>query len=125
MSIHVCKQCGSRFEYCRMCVFRPIRYKDAGFCSKECYEASKNVVAPTVKIEPIVEEISIVEPIVEDEVESSIEDIQPIEDVEVEVEAVVSAETPIETTTAVESEIKNETSNTYKNKKNKYETVHE
>ncbi len=56
MSVHVCKQCGLRFEYCRKCVFKPMYYKDAGYCSKECYEASKN---------------------------SNIEEVVPIEDVEV------------------------------------------
>ena len=68
MSILVCKQCGSRCEYCRACVFRPIRYKDNGFCSKECYEASKIEIPKPVEVEPIVEEISIVvtEPIVEE-----------------------------------------------------------
>ena len=79
MSIHVCKQCGSRFEYCRMCVFRPIRYKDNGFCSKECYEASKKVVEPVVEIESIVEEITTVEieeAVVEDNNEPLIEEIQ-------------------------------------------------
>ena len=114
MNIHVCKQCGSRFEYCRTCVFRPIRYKDKGFCSKECYEASKKVVEPIVEIEPIVEEITTVEPIVEN--------IQPIEEeisVEAEPETIVLEEAPIETTTVVEPTIKKET-NTYKNKKNKY-----
>lgn len=49
MSIHVCKQCGSKFEYCRKCVFRPIMYKDLGFCSKECYEASKNKIKEVVQ----------------------------------------------------------------------------
>lgn len=102
MSIHVCKQCGLRFEYCRACVFRPIRYKDAGFCSKECYEASKNVV---VEAEPIKEEILI-------------EEVQPTEEV-IEVDTVVEAEIPVVETT----EIKKET-NTYKKKKNKYQ-VHE
>ena len=116
MSIHVCKQCGSQFEYCRACVFRPIRYKDNGFCSKECYEASKN------KVELIVEEV--VETI-------PVEDIVPTEEVSVEVEAetLVEEEAPIEVesevaieenpTTVVETTIKNET-NTYKKKKNKY-----
>ena len=42
MDIHVCKQCGLKFSYCRKCVFKPTYYKDLGFCSKECYEASKN-----------------------------------------------------------------------------------
>ncbi len=117
MDIHVCKQCGSRFVYCRACVFRPVRYKDNGFCSKECYESSK------IKVKPIVEEV--VETI-------SVEDITPIEEevsVEVETETIVEEDTPTEvaveaivsdeTTTVVEPTIKKET-NTYKNKKNKY-----
>ena len=114
MSVHVCKQCGLRFEYCRMCVFRPVRYKDKGFCSKECYEASKNVVEPVVELEPVVEEVVTVEPIVED-VQPIVEEIitEPSAEVEVFVEASIVAEPTI----------KNET-NTYKNKKNKYE-VHE
>lgn len=61
MSIHVCKQCGLRFEYCRMCVFRPIRYKDNGFCSKECYEASKIEIPEKIEVETIEVEIPIVE----------------------------------------------------------------
>ena len=104
MDIHVCKQCGTRFVYCRACVFRPIRYKDAGFCSKECYEASKKVVEPTV------EEVSIIEvnePLVE----------------KIEAETIVPTENFAETTIAEEPIIKKET-NTYKKKKNKYE-VHE
>ena len=121
MSIHVCKQCNSHFEYCRVCVFRPIRYKDKGFCSKECYEASK------IKVEPIVEEV--VETI-------SVEDIIPTEEsvsIEIEVETIVEEEMPIEIEPEVvvdeeiptvdEPTIKNET-NTYKKKKNKYQ-VHE
>ena len=91
MSIHVCKQCGSRFEYCRACVFRPIRYKDNGFCSKECYEASKIEIPKPIEVEPIVEEISIVvtEPIVEevfieDEISES-ENAVETDEVEIEV----------------------------------------
>ena len=119
MNIHVCKQCGSRFEYCRMCVFRPIRYKDKGFCSKECYEASK------IKVEPIVEEI--IERI-------SVGDIAPVEEAiieeeipaEIESETIVLEETPIiEITTVEESAIKNETYNAYKKKKKSIDKVHE
>lgn len=102
MDIHVCKQCGSRFVYCRACVFRPIRYKDAGFCSKECYEASKIKVIPKIETEEVI-----------------IEDIKPIEEevaVEVEAEAIASAET----ITMAESTVEKETYNTYKKKKNKY-----
>ena len=56
MSIHVCKQCGRRFEYCRQCVFKPIRHMDAGFCSKECSAAFKikEEVVPTEDVELVV-----------------------------------------------------------------------
>ena len=114
MTKHTCKNCNRIFEYCRGCLLSPIPYKDAGFCSKECYEASKIKVVPTVEIKPIKEEVLT-------------EDIKPIEEeisMEVEVETIVPVETPvIETTTVVEPTIKNET-NTYKKKKNKYK-VHE
>ena len=53
MSVHVCKTCGLKFEYCRACVFRPIRYKDLGFCSKKCYEASKNKIEEVVPAEDV------------------------------------------------------------------------
>lgn len=80
MSVHVCKQCGSRFEYCRMCVFRPIRYKDKGFCSKECYEASKIEIPEKVEVETVEVEI----PIIETEEVEILEDEILIEDIEVE-----------------------------------------
>lgn len=54
MDIHVCKQCGSRFAYCRACVFKPIYYKDSGFCSKECYIESKKEVIPTKDVEVVI-----------------------------------------------------------------------
>ena len=54
MDSHVCKQCGSRFVYCRACVFRPIYYKDYGFCSKECHEQSKKEVIPTEDVEVVI-----------------------------------------------------------------------
>lgn len=53
MSVHICAQCGSKFEYCRACVFRPIAYKDKGFCSKECYEASKNKVEEVIQTKDV------------------------------------------------------------------------
>lgn len=120
MNIHVCKQCGSQFVYCRACVFRPIRYKDNGFCSKECYEASKNVVEPIIeKVMPM--EITLVEDIMEETTPAEVVETLSIE--EVEVEAIAPIETPTEETTVEETTIKNET-NTYKKKKNKY-PVHE
>lgn len=54
MSVHVCKQCGLRFEYCRSCVFKPIYYKDLGFCSKTCLTESKKEVIPTEDVEVVV-----------------------------------------------------------------------
>ena len=54
MDIHVCKRCGLRFVYCRACVFKPIYYKDLGFCSKECYEESKKEVIPAEDVEVVI-----------------------------------------------------------------------
>ena len=127
MEKHTCKQCGSIFEYCRGCLLSPILHMDAGFCSKECYEASKNMAILVVKPEPIVEEIATVEieeAIVENNNEPTIEDAELVKEkvsVEVETEATVFVETPItETITVAEPTNKKETYNTYKKKKNKY-----
>ena len=54
MDTHVCKQCGLRFAYCRACVFKPIYYKDLGFCSKECYEESKKEVVQMEDVEVVI-----------------------------------------------------------------------
>ena len=110
MDIHVCKQCGSRFVYCRKCVFKPVRYKDAGFCSKECYEASK------IKVEPVVEAEQIVDNII-------IENVQVVDDSSMVDIDVVLQDPIMEDIAVVKPIIKNET-NTYKKKKNKYK-VHE
>ena len=111
MKKHICKQCNRVYEYCRGCLLSPISYKENGYCSVTCYEASK------IKAEPIVEEIVetiSVEDIVpaEPEVEAIVEEVLPIE---VEPEAIAQEESP----TVVEPTIKKET-NTYKKKKNKY-----
>ena len=110
MTKHTCKNCNRVFEYCRGCLLSPIPYKDAGFCSKECYEASKHPVVTPVEAEPIKAEVLI-------------EDVTPIIEViseEVETEAIASVDTSIvEATKVVEPTIKKET-NTYKKKKNKY-----
>ena len=110
MDTHVCKQCGSHFVYCRACVFRPIKYKDLGFCSKECYETSK--------IEPIKDEV-VTETHIETKVDS-IEGVQPIvEETNLE-NAETSTEKAIAEISVVEPIMKQETYNTYKKKKNKY-----
>ena len=61
MKKHTCKNCGRIFEYCRGCLLSPILHKDAGYCSKACYEESK-----TPKIEEVVQ-VEDVEVVVIDE----------------------------------------------------------
>lgn len=122
MDIHVCKQCGSHFVYCRACTFRPVRYKDAGFCSKECYEASKINVAPIVVAAPIVEPEIIEEVVVAEELAPIVEE-APELTVEAEVEISVVAEVSLpeaETDTVAEPTPKKETYNAYKKKKYKH-----
>ena len=41
MDKHVCKQCKTIYSYCRGCLLSPISYKERGYCSERCYEASK------------------------------------------------------------------------------------
>lgn len=121
MSRHTCKNpsCNCIFEYCRACTFRPVRYKDAGFCSKECYETSKNVVVQVVEPEVIEDTVVVEEP---KQIEEIIEEVKPVDEeisMEVETETIVPAETPSVETTVAEFTLKKET-NTYKKKKNKY-----
>lgn len=52
MDRYICKQCGRAFNYCRACVLKPIPWRAAGFCSRECSAAFK---APKVEIPEIVE----------------------------------------------------------------------
>ena len=53
MSKHICKQCQKTYEYCRGCLLSPISYKENGYCSKVCQEASKEVV-PTEDVEVVI-----------------------------------------------------------------------
>ena len=57
MKKHTCKNCGCVFEYCRGCLLSPIPHKDAGYCSKACYEESK-----TPKVEEVaqIEDVEVV-----------------------------------------------------------------
>ena len=50
MKKHTCKNCGRIFEYCRGCLLSPIPHKDAGYCSKSCYDESK-----TPKVEEVIQ----------------------------------------------------------------------
>lgn len=36
MDRYVCKQCGRAYNYCRACVLKPIPWRAAGFCTREC-----------------------------------------------------------------------------------------
>ena len=60
MKKHTCKNCGKTYEYCRGCLLSPISYKEAGYCSKTCFEESKapkiEEVIPVVDVEVVVEE---------------------------------------------------------------------
>lgn len=51
MDKHICKQCQSIYSYCRGCLLSPISYKENGYCSKACEEASKNQ-----KIEEVIQQ---------------------------------------------------------------------
>ncbi len=51
MEKHVCKQCQKIYGYCRGCLILPISYKENGYCSKACEEASKNQ-----KIEEVIQQ---------------------------------------------------------------------
>lgn len=71
MKKYTCKNpsCNRIFEYCRGCLLSPIPHMDAGFCSKQCYEASKIEIPEEVKIqiteivdaEPLDDEVCTVE----------------------------------------------------------------
>ena len=59
MKKHICKnpECNKVYEYCRGCLLRPVSYKENGYCSKQCEEASKikiEEVIPTEDVEVII-----------------------------------------------------------------------
>lgn len=39
---YICQNCGKQFEYCRACIFKPIYYHEAGFCSEQCCAEYRN-----------------------------------------------------------------------------------
>lgn len=90
MAKYICPQCSKAFIYCKGCALTPDLYKENGFCSKECYHASKIEIPEKVEVEPIEEEILTVEtePVeeevfIEDEVSEEEEEILT-EEVEIE-----------------------------------------
>lgn len=60
MDRHICKQCGRPFNYCRACVFKPISYKEAGFCSSECSAEFKKPKPVVEEVIPVVEDVEVV-----------------------------------------------------------------
>ena len=61
MKKHICKnpECNKVYEYCRGCLLRPVSYKENGYCSKQCEEASKikiEEVIPTEDVEVVINE---------------------------------------------------------------------
>lgn len=70
MDKHVCKQCGKVYNYCRSCLLKPIPFKAAGFCSKECSAEFKKpkveeVVREDVEVVEHIEDTSTSEELVE------------------------------------------------------------
>lgn len=55
MARHICKnpKCNKSYEYCRGCLLRPISYKENGYCSLACQEASKIKIEEVVPIEDV------------------------------------------------------------------------
>jgi hypothetical protein len=50
MKEHVCRKCGAVYKYCRGCLIKPIPWKAAGFCSKECSAEFKEVIQKDVEV---------------------------------------------------------------------------
>lgn len=61
MAKYICPQCSKAFIYCKGCALTPNLYRERGFCSKECYHASKIEIPKKVEIESIEEEILTIE----------------------------------------------------------------
>lgn len=59
MNKYICRHCGITYEYCRGCLLSPISYKENGFCSKTCQEAYLNKIEEVVPVEDV--EVVVVE----------------------------------------------------------------
>ena len=73
MDRHTCKNCERLYNYCRSCVLKPIPWREAGFCSKECsaeFKAAQKVeaVATEIVVETEVAPIETQEPVAELEI---------------------------------------------------------
>lgn len=53
MKKHICKHCNKIYEYCRGCLLSPISYKENGYCSKICEEASQNKLEEVIPAEDV------------------------------------------------------------------------
>lgn len=73
MARHICKNpdCNKSYEYCRGCLLRPISYKENGYCSKQCEEASKNKIEEVIPVEDV--EVVVIEEDTSAPIEEAIE----------------------------------------------------
>jgi hypothetical protein len=71
MKKHICKQCGKTYEYCRGCLLSPISYKENGYCSLTCQEAFKNKIEEVVPVEDV--EVVVIEEDTSTPIEEAIE----------------------------------------------------
>ena len=92
MDRYVCKQCGRAYNYCRACVLKPIPWRAAGFCSRECSAAFK---APKIEIPEVsTNEIEVeVKPRVKRKPKAQVEP-------EVQIENIIEAVSAVEVDTA-------------------------
>lgn len=91
MAKYICKNpsCQKAFDYCRACIFKPIYYHEAGYCSNECLveeRIGKKEVQVEIKPTKIKasQKKSIKEdiiPVVEVESEKIVEDIVPQDEI--------------------------------------------
>ena len=63
MAKYICPQCSRAFIYCKGCALTPNLYREKGFCSKECYNASKIEIPKKAKSKQSKKEVLVVEPI--------------------------------------------------------------
>ena len=98
MAKYICKNpsCQKIFDYCRACIFKPIYYHEAGYCSKECLvEERMNEKEVKVETEVLITEtkpkkikasqkkliIEDIIPVVEVESQKIVEDIVPHDEI--------------------------------------------
>lgn len=83
MDRYICKQCGRPYNYCRACVLKPIPWRAAGFCSRECsaaFKAPKTEIPEVIEV-PVIETEIEIKPKAKRKPKALIESSMPIEDI--------------------------------------------